>query len=142
MKQLFAFILALLCWTATSSAQDQPFKGDFANEKTGFQIHIDLYEESVEVPGLAFMGLMNGYLDGKTNNDVYGVWTLIKFEVNKKKAKLRFINDIGSDTQEVILTLVDEDTLEYSTTGGNSIKRVQGNKLVKTASSMTLTRVK
>ena len=142
MKQLFTIILALFCWATTVSAQDQPFKGDFVNEETGFLIHLDLYEETIEVPGLEFLGMMNGYLDGKTRNHVYGVWTLIKFEILGKKAKLRFVNDIGADTQDVTLTLIDEDTLDYSTSGGNSIRRVQDNKWAKTPSSMKLYRVK
>lgn len=142
MKQLLTFFFVLICWTATSAAQDQPFKGDFVNDETGFQIHLDLYEETIEVPGLEFLGTMNGYLNGKTRNHVYGVWTLVKFVIQDKKAKLRFVNDIGSDTQDVTLTVIDDETLDYAATGGNSIRRVQDNKWAKTPSSMKLYRVK
>lgn len=137
MKQLITFIISLLC-CITASAQASLFKGDFVNEETGIQIHLDLEEETIEVPGLSFIGPTHGYLDGKTNNHIYGTWMLVKFSVEGRKAKLRFTNDIGSDSQDIVLVYTDDTHITYETTGGNCIKRVENRKLVKTPSSTVL----
>lgn len=137
MKQLTTIIASLFC-SITASAQASLFKGDFISEETGIQLHLDLEEETVEIPGLSFLGPSNGYLDGKTNNHVYGTWMLVKFSVDGNKAKLRFTNDIGSDSQDIVLIYNDDDNISYSTTGGNCIRRVENRKLVKTQSTTTL----
>lgn len=150
MKRLTPFIISTfaafvisLAGALTSFAQKSDFNGNLVNEELGVNLHLNLDEESIIIPGMSFLGPTNGYLDGKTNNHVYGVWMLINFKVEGNKAKLRFSNDIGSDSQDITLTQLDENTFEYVATGGNAIRKVQGgNKLVKIASSMTLHRVK
>lgn len=137
MKQLIAIIASLLC-SITASAQASLFKGDFVSEETGIQLHLDLEEETIEIPDLSFLGPTHGYLDGKTYNDVYGTWMLIKFSVEGNKAKLRFTNDAGSDSQDIVLVYNDDDTISYNATGGNCIRKVENRKLVKTPSSTTL----
>lgn len=119
------------------------FNGEFESEQTGLRLHLNLDEEVIDIPGMSFLGATNGYLDGKTNNHVYGIWMLLKFELNEDgdKVKLRFSNDIGSDSQDVLLTLIDDNTLKYEAIGGNSIRKVEGGrKLVKIPSSMILKR--
>lgn len=119
------------------------FNGEYESEQTGLRLHLNLDEESINIPGMSFLGATNGYLDGKTNNHVYGVWMLLKFELSddEKMVKLRFSNDIGSDSQDVLLTLIDSNTLKYEAIGGNSIRKVEGGrKLVKIPSSMILKR--
>lgn len=160
MKKLILFALCALCVTFAANAQTEStscdstacaetekcaFTGEFFNNETGFRLHLDLEEESIEIPGMSFLGATNGYLDGKTNNHVYGVWMLLKFELSDdgRKVKLRFSNDIGSDSQDVQLTLIDDDTVKYEALGTNTIRKVEGGKkLVKTPSSMILTRKK
>lgn len=137
MKQLIVFVWSLFCFI-TATAQANLFKGDFVSEETGIRLHLDLEDETVEVPGLEFLGPTHGYLDGKTNNHVYGIWTLVKFSVEGNKAKLRFTNDIGSDSQDIVLTYNDDEHIDYNTAGGNCIRRVENRKLVKTPSSATL----
>lgn len=137
MKQLITLIASVLC-TMTASAQASLFKGNFVSEETGIQLHLDLEEETVVIPDLSFIGPTHGYLDGKTNNHVYGTWTLVKFEVDGNKAKLRFTNDIGSDSQDIVLVYTDDEHISYNATGGNCIRKVENRKLVKAPSSTTL----
>lgn len=117
------------------------FNGDFICDETGLRLHLDLDNESIDIPGMSFLGPTNGYLDGTDNNHVYGVWMLLKFSVEGNKAKLRFSNDIGSDSQDVQLTLNSNGTLQYTAIGANNIKKVEGGrKLVKIPATMTLHR--
>lgn len=119
------------------------FNGDFICPDTGLRLHLDLDEETIDIPGMSFLGPTNGYLDGTDNNHVYGVWMLLKFSVDGNKATLRFSNDIGSDSQDVLLTLNADGTLQYAALGANNIKKVEGGrKLVKIPAAMTLQREK
>lgn len=139
MKQLIAIIALAFTYAISAMAQDG-FTGNFLCKETGLRLHLDLNNESIEIPGMSFLGETHGYLDGTTNNHVYGVWMLIRHSVEGNKAKLRFTNDIGSDSQDIVLTLVNDSTLEYNAVGSNSIRKVEGRKLVKIPASMTLHR--
>lgn len=141
MKQLITTLFFFLSAIVMSAQESSPFNGRFVCDETGLQLCLDLDEESIDVPGMSFLGKTNGYLDGKTNNHVYGVWMLMKFSVEDNKAKLRFTNDIGSDSQDITLTRIDDTHYEYTATGGNSIRKVVGRKLVKIPANMTLRRI-
>lgn len=118
------------------------FNGSFICEETGLRMFLNLDEETIDIPGMSFLGPTNGYLDGTDNNHVYGVWMLLKFSIEGDKVKLRFTNDIGSDSQDIVLTRIDDNTFDYVATGSNAIRKVEGGrKLVKIPSSMRLHRV-
>ena len=95
---------ALLALGMPTMQAQNPFNGTLVNEETGVRLHLDFDNETIEIPGMSFLGPTNGYLDGKTRNHVYGVWMITRCESTDKKAKIRVTNDIGSDTQEIILT--------------------------------------
>lgn len=88
---------------------------------------IDLYEESINVPGMEMFGPMHGYLNG----NVYGIWTITSSKIiNENTALIRLSNDQGSETQEVKLTK-NEDQYIFEQIDGVCIKKVVGRKLVK-----------
>ncbi len=97
---------------------------------------IDLYEESVDVPGMEMFGPMNGYLAGR---GVYGVWMVTSCEVQSdSRAELHLSNDLGSETQRVRLTLTDGGECLFEQVGGCTIKKAENHKLVKLPSKFTL----
>lgn len=105
-----------------------PWKFIMRTEKSKINLYLDLYEESINVPGMDMFGPMNGYISG----NVYGVWPVTSFEiVDDKQAKVRFSNDLGSETQEVLLTLQGDSICKMELKGGVVVKRVEGKKLVK-----------
>lgn len=140
MKQLISLLFIAAIQILPAMGQSK-FTGTFLCEETGLRLHLDLDSESIQVPGMSFLGETHGYLDGKTNNHVYGVWMLIRHSEENNKAKLRFTNDIGSDSQDIVLTWTNDSTLEYNALGGNAIRKVEGRKLVKIPSTMILHRV-
>lgn len=106
------------------------------------RLFLDLDEETIDIPGMSFLGPTNGYLDGIDNNHVYGVWMLLKFTIMGNKVQLRFTNDIGSDSQDITLTRIDDNTFDYEANGTNVIRKVEGGKkLVKIPSTMRLHRI-
>ena len=138
---VFRVLLSVVCFLVSAMVQGESvFNGVFCNDDTGFRLHLNLDEENVEIPGMSFLGLTHGYLDGKTNNHVYGVWMLVSHQMYGNQVRLRFSNDIGSDSQDILLTALNDSTFLYETTGGNCIRQVSGRKLEKTPSTMMLYR--
>lgn len=109
-----------------------PFKGRFFCKETGINLYLDLYEESLSVPGFGFLGKMNGYMNG----NIYGTWMLVSFKIDGPTALLRFSNDIGSDSQDIEFTQVSDSLFTYHAKGGNAIRRAVGRTLVKVTGDM------
>ena len=106
----------------------QPWKLNLTSPEEKINLHIDLYEESIEVPGLEAFGPMNGYLDG----NIYGVWYVVGFDIkDDQHATLTIANDLGSEDQKLTLTQNPDSTYQLKFLGYNAVKRAQGKKLVK-----------
>lgn len=139
MKVIISLITFLACCMSLHAQEKSQFTGSFECEETGVRLFLNLDEENIEIPGMSFLGMTNGYMDGKTNNHVYGVWMLLSFKEEGDKVKLRFSNDVGSDSQDIVLTKIDENTYSYEAIGPNCVRKVEsGRKLVKIPSTMTL----
>lgn len=110
--------------------------GVFYNDEIGLRIHVDLGKERLIVPGMSFLGPVYAYMDGR----IYGSWMLVKKEVKRGKAILRFTNEIGADSQDVELIQTADGNYFYRTLGGNNVKKVVGRRLVKIADSMPMKR--
>lgn len=137
-NKLLLFFCALMLTGGQLSAQtaDRPFKGRFYNEENRIYLTLDLYEATLDAPGLSFLGKMNGFMNG----NIYGIWLLTSHKIEGKTATLRFSNDQGSDAQTVRLTAQSDSVLIYKALDGNSIRRVEKRKLVKIPSEMTFRR--
>ncbi len=134
-------ISALFAQSAsTETANDSIFKGDFYSPRYHVQLVIDLYHESISVPGYEFLGKMNGYMKGDASQYLYGVWMLTNYKIQGNQAELRFTNDIGSDSQTILFTRKADNTYVYSTKNGNNVSKAIGRKLVKIADEMIFTR--
>ena len=116
----------------------EPWKWRMENKEEGAVLRINLYEETVHVPGMDIFGPMNGYFGGK---GIYGVWMVTSFKVkNDQTAELRLSNDQGSETQAVKLTWQTDSTCLMELQGGVVVKRVVNNKLVKIPQRIMLNR--
>lgn len=143
----FAFIfLSATAFTATvqtdatavpkdscDSVASTPWKLSLECKSEGTILQIDLYEESVDVPGMDMFGPMNGYLGGK----IFGVWMVTSFKIDsEKQATIKMSNDLGSETQTCLLTLQSDGTYLLELKGGVVVKKVVGKKLEKVPSKM------
>lgn len=118
------FLLAML-FAVVATFAEGPWKFTMKTEKSKINLHLDLYEESIEVPGMDMFGPMNGYLNG----DVYGIWTITSCKViDDTHATIRLSNDLGSETQECALTLIGDSICKMELKGGVVVKRVEGGK--------------
>lgn len=134
----FYLCMLLLASAEWMCAKDN-WKLELTDEKENIQLYIDLNEESIEVPTMENFGPMNGYLGG----NIYGVWPVTSFKIiNQKKAKINLSNDLGSETQPSILEQVSDSTWRLTFEGHNTIKRVNGKKLVRTPSILLMKQIK
>jgi hypothetical protein len=98
----FTIIIVMLAG-AFSLAGAQTFKGHFVNDEFKIQMVLNLYADSIAVPGIDDE-MCYGYISGNTN----GTWVILKvISVEKEKAVFRASCDNGSDSQNVELTLED-----------------------------------
>lgn len=119
---------AMMLGIFTTVLGGQPWKLNLTSPEEKINLHLDLYEESIEVPGLEAFGPMNGYLDG----NIYGVWYVVGFDIkDDQHATLTIANDLGSEDQKLTLTQNPDSTYQLKFLGYNAVKRAQGKKLVK-----------
>lgn len=126
MKNILSiFIISILVVNANAQ---QPFKKKLYNESHQIFLNINLYEEKIIVPSMEMFGPMYGYING----NIYGIWSATSAKViDDKSATIRFSNDLGSETQEVHLTIKDDSTYVFKQVDGAVIKKVVKKKLVK-----------
>ncbi len=109
------------------------------SQKEKVNLNIDLYKESIEVPGMEMFGPMNGYIQGQ---GVYGIWMVTSVknvsDKDKKEAIIHLSNDLGSETQAVRLRLQNDSICMFEQIDGNVIKKVVGRKLVKIPSKIEM----
>lgn len=122
-------ILCALLVGALASKAAEPWKLHLYNKEERMELHIDLYEESIDVPNMEMFGPMNGYLGG---GGVYGKWMVTSFKIKDDHvATLRVSNDLGSETQSIQLTWLNDSTYAMDLQGGVVVKKVVNKKLAK-----------
>lgn len=107
-KVTLVLALVLLAITAMAQQEKRPFKAYLYNSEYDVFLHIDLYEESIAVPGNELYGQLPGYL-GKRNNSFYWPVTAARLK-DDATAELSLINDFGSEDLTATLTW-ENDTL-------------------------------
>lgn len=123
----------------TAILGQQPWKLSLHSQEEGINLRLDLYEESIDVPGLEAFGPMNGYMDG----NIYGVWYVVGFDIkDDRHATLTIANDLGSEDQKLTLTHDTDSTWQLKFLGYNAVKRAQGKKLVKIPSELKMVKGK
>ena len=131
-------LAAVLAFAAALAGQ-QPWKLRLTSPEEKVNLTLDLYEESIEVPGLEAFGPMNGYMDG----NIYGVWYVVGFDIkDDRHANLTIANDLGSEDQKLTLTQTSDSTFLLKFQGYNAMKRAQGKKLVKIPSELKMVKDK
>ena len=127
--------LVILFCTAILLRAEGPWRLLLQSPEEKINLHLDLYEESLEVPGFEAFGAMNGYLDG----NIFGIWYVVGFDIkDDRHATVTIANDLGSEDQQLSLTQTSDSTYQLKFLGYNAVKRVQGTKLVKIPSVLDM----
>lgn len=140
MKNMKTTILAILSMLTVLSASDlnaQNFKGKFANYDLQVILDMNLYNDSIDVPGLEGLEKCYGYLKGNLN----GNWLFLKvIKIDGKKAEARASSDRGNDSDNIRFEFKDDNNIIVSSKEG-LVKYVENNKYVKLPKPLILKRV-
>ena len=113
MKKLFSLVFAILfAMPAIGQEKDKPFRAYLFNKEYQLFIRLDLYGETITIPGQDLYGELPGYIGRKQNSYC---WVVTSAEVKANKARLTLINDYGSEDFTATLTQHNDTlyTLQY-----------------------------
>lgn len=137
MKRFFLFVVFV--HSISVGLAQRPWKLSLHCPEEDILLHVDLYEESINVPGMEMFGPQNGYLGG----NIYGVWTITSFKIqDEKKATLKLSNDLGSETQKATLTQQSDSIYILHLDGTNVVKRAIDRKLVKIPTEFRMKKIR
>ena len=139
MKKLFLLSAACLLSLLSASAQEtaKPFRAYLYNNDYEVFMRLDLYEESITVPGQDLYGELPGYL-GKKNNSF--CWLITSAKIDGNKAELKMINDYGSEDLTAMLTAENDSLYVLKQVEGSSLKVPKEGKWQKLPSKLVFKR--
>ena len=133
MKKLFLILFTLHSSLFTLSAQqeaDGPFKCVVTNNEYNVFLRLNLYEETIPIPGQEILGNTYGYLKKPTDSRVW-IITGVDISADGKKASLEMINDYGSEDLNAELIISNDTTYLLRQLQGSTIKVAGKNKWIK-----------
>ncbi len=141
MKFLVSFAFVLACCLdmvarSADSLQWRMFEGEFYNKEYNISLSLNLYDTVLVARNYEFLGKMNGYMRGT----IHETWFLTSYTISGNSAVLSFSNEMGSESQDVKVTVPDSLHMSYETVGGNVIRKAVNGKWVKLPSRMTFLR--
>ena len=139
MKKLFLISAACLFTLLSASAQktEKPFRAYLYNNEYEVFMRLDLYDESITVPGQDLYGELPGYL-GKKNNTF--CWLITSAKIDGNKAELQMINDYGSEDLTATLTAENDSLYVLKQVEGSTLKVPKEGKWQKLPSKLVLKR--
>lgn len=143
MKKLFLIFITLhsalsaplgevgrgLLLSAQTNAE-QPFKCIVTNNEYNVFLRLNLYEETISIPGQEILGNTYGYLKKPTDSRVW-IITGVDISADGKKASLEMINDYGSEDLNAELIISNDTTYLLRQLQGSTIKVAGKNKWIK-----------
>ena len=139
MKKFFLFLTVFQVALLSVSAQkaDKPFRAYLYNNDYEVFMRLDLYSESITVPGQDLYGELPGYL-GKKNNSF--CWLVTSSKIDGKTAELKMINDYGSEDLTATLTVENDSLYVLRQVEGSTLKVPKEGKWQKLPSKLVFKR--
>lgn len=115
----------------------RPFEGYFLNNDLDISCRINLYADSIPVPGLETDSCY-GYIQGRIN----GTWILLRQkEASREHILMRAVSDRGSDAQDIEFVLGEDGQIIMRQVDGAYIKGIDKRKYVKLPKNVVLSRM-
>jgi hypothetical protein len=139
MKRLILFLIACQISVLSASAQktDKPFRAYIYNNEYEVFMRLDLYSESITVPGQELYGNLSGYL-GKRHNSF--CWLITSAKIDGNTAELQMINDYGSEDLTARLTVEKDSLYVLRQVEGSTLKVPKEGKWQKLPSKLVFKR--
>ena len=127
-KLLLAIVMVFVL--VLSAKAEEPFKCIVTNKEYNVFLRLNLYEETIPIPGQEILGNTFGYLKKPTDSRV---WIVTGATISKdgKKAALEMVNDYGSEDLNAELILNSDSTYLLRQLQGSTIKVAGKNKWIK-----------
>ena len=124
------FVLVMVFVLVFSAKAEEPFKCIVTNKEYNVFLRLNLYEETIPIPGQDILGNTFGYLKKPTDSRV---WIVTGATISKdgKKASLEMVNDYGSEDLNAELILNSDSTYLLRQLSGSTIKIAGKNKWIK-----------
>ena len=124
------FVLVMVFVLVLSAKAEEPFKCIVTNKEYNVFLRLNLYEETIPIPGQDILGNTFGYLKKPTDSRV---WIVTGATISKdgKKAALEMVNDYGSEDLNAELILNSDSTYILRQLQGSTIKVAGKNKWIK-----------
>ena len=137
MKKSFLIIFNLLALSASAQNTDKPFRAYIYNNEYEVFMRLDLYGESITVPGQELYGELPGYL-GKKNNSF--CWVITSSKIKGQTAEIQMINDYGSEDLAATLTAKNDSLYVLKQVEGSTLKVPKEGKWQKLPSTLVFKR--
>ena len=129
-RNILVFVLVFVCSASAQQKPSGPFKCIVTNKEYNCFMRLNLYEETIPIPGQEILGNTFGYLKKSTDSRVWIV-TGVTISKDGKKADLEMINDYGSEDLNAELILNSDSTYLLRQLSGSTIKIAGKNKWIK-----------
>ena len=139
MKKLFLILIAFQMSLLSVSAQTtaKPFRAYIYNNEYEVFMRLDLYGESITVPGQELYGELPGDL-GKMHNSF--CWLITSAKIDGHRAELQMINDYGSEDLTAMLTAENDSLYVLKQVEGSTLKVPKDGKWQKLPSKLVFKR--
>lgn len=139
MKKTLFILLICMIQSIVCMAQDGMFKARVYNKDYDVFLDVNLYEESITIPGQELLGKVYGYIKKATDSRV---WIIMEATLDEKarSARLVIVNDYGSEDLVAELTADDDGGYTLKQLEGSIIKMAGKGKWIKLPKIMTFKR--
>lgn len=138
MKKIILLTFLQMCFTMLfAQKEDKSFRAYLYNNEYEVFMRLDLYDESITVPGQDLYGELPGYL-GKKHNSF--CWLITSAKIDGNKAELQMINDYGSEDLTATLTAENDSLYVLKQVEGSTLKVPKEGKWQKLPSKLVLKR--
>ncbi|MCI6504008.1 MAG: hypothetical protein MSA13_05265 [Prevotella sp.] len=121
MKKIILSLMLCVFLCMGGYAQDGVFKGKIYNAEYDVFIEMNLYEETVRIPGQDILGAVYGYLKKNTDSRVWIIMG-VKIEVDGRTATLDIVNDYGSEDLVALLRVDSDGSYTLTQQEGSTMK--------------------
>jgi len=129
-KKILSLLLVCFVHALGAMAQSAPFQGKYFNTDLDLVLEMNLYGETVKIPGQDILGEVYGYVKKNTDSRAWIIMG-VKFASDGKSAELEIINDYGSEDLVATIALDADGTYTLRQQEGSTMKVAVRGKWVK-----------
>ena len=141
MKKILLSLMLCVLFCVGGYAQDGVFKGKIYNAEYDVYIEMNLYEETVTIPGQDILGAVYGYVKRNTDSRVWIIMG-VKIVDDGKAASLDIVNDYGSEDLVALLRVENDGSYTLTQHEGSTMKVAGKGKWIKLPKVIGFTRKK